>query len=773
MKSFCSSLTGISIYNQIGPGERIALSKLAVENYERKNRPLRIAIDISIWHFQIQSGRGGQNPALRTLYYRLLRLLSLGIQPHFVFDGPNRPPFKRNVKISPHATSLSDCISKQLFKLFDFPYHTAPGEAEAECALLQKEGVVDAVLSEDVDTLMFGSRVTLRNWSSEGPRGRKSPTHVNLYSAEATKAGASGLDGDGMILVALMSGGDYIPAGIPRCGIRVACQAARAGFGQDLCQIFRKDAKDKVSLRQWRERLEYELNSNESEFFRVKHKNLKIPEAFPDMAVVGYYIHPQVSSADRVLQLSSEIKWNSVVDVPGLRNFVIEAFGWDYMSGAKIFVRGLAPALLVHRTLQKKQEYSENQDELEILEKDEKPLITSICGSRTHFSTDGILELRVLYTPVDVVGIDLDLEKEGGLAINIESSSETEPGFEQTQTQFNTLTKQRASPTYDPTLPERLWMPETYVKLGVPSMVESWEETMQTPKKPKPSPKKPTAKAPSPRKPMRRAKVPPSNSQQGTIDSFMRISKPGRRAPAKNLPTSSPREDPSSQMAEKQASEYSRRVGENRPSSSLSESPTSQPPPRNPSKKTENRPTPIPQNTPPRHQTPEKKRTPKRSTKGIDQYLISSPHKPPGLVTKMHKNRRNPGAKASPQPTTSRASESPSPSPSPIHPPPPHFPHSPRQKPTKPHNPLPSSSSSPPLTQPHNNPGTKPRHNNPRANPFSKKPSTTTDAPAAAAAATTTEPNHGPNPSALPETFSSRRPRFADPSVYLRLLSRQ
>ena len=47
-----------SIYKEIGPGRRIALSKVAVEHFEKTGRPLRIAIDISIWLFQIQSGKG-------------------------------------------------------------------------------------------------------------------------------------------------------------------------------------------------------------------------------------------------------------------------------------------------------------------------------------------------------------------------------------------------------------------------------------------------------------------------------------------------------------------------------------------------------------------------------------------------------------------------------------------------------------------------------------------------------------------------------------------
>jgi Holliday junction resolvase YEN1 len=148
--------------------------------------------------------------------------MSVSIQPLFVFDGSHKPPFKRNKRSGHHGASVPNLLCKQLLNLFGFPFHIAPGEAEAECALLQREGIVDAVLSEDVDTLMFGSGLTLRNWSSEG-RGNKSPTHVSAYYAEKTKNGKSGLDREGMILVALMSGGDYITEGIPGCGIKAAC----------------------------------------------------------------------------------------------------------------------------------------------------------------------------------------------------------------------------------------------------------------------------------------------------------------------------------------------------------------------------------------------------------------------------------------------------------------------------------------------------------------------------------------------------------------------
>jgi Holliday junction resolvase YEN1 len=47
-----------SIYKEIGPGKRIALSKFAANHFQTTGRPLRLAIDTSIWLFQIQSGKG-------------------------------------------------------------------------------------------------------------------------------------------------------------------------------------------------------------------------------------------------------------------------------------------------------------------------------------------------------------------------------------------------------------------------------------------------------------------------------------------------------------------------------------------------------------------------------------------------------------------------------------------------------------------------------------------------------------------------------------------
>lgn len=46
------------IYKEIGAGRRISFCRLAIESLEKHGRPLRLAIDVSIWQFQIQAARG-------------------------------------------------------------------------------------------------------------------------------------------------------------------------------------------------------------------------------------------------------------------------------------------------------------------------------------------------------------------------------------------------------------------------------------------------------------------------------------------------------------------------------------------------------------------------------------------------------------------------------------------------------------------------------------------------------------------------------------------
>ncbi|PNP45010.1 hypothetical protein TGAMA5MH_03425 [Trichoderma gamsii] len=486
------------IYKELGPGKRISLSKLASESFENHNRPFRLAIDIAIWQFQNQAARGGTNPAIRTLFYRLVRLLGTPIQPIFVFDGPNKPKFKRNRR-SGRGDGFSAVHAKRLIRLFGFIAHDAPGEAEAECAFLQKNGVVDAVLSEDVDTIMFGCTRTMKNWSAEG-KG-KSSTHVSMYDVDELNLASLGLDREGMVLVAIMSGGDYIPEGVPGCGPKVACEAAKAGYGKSLCQL---RASDTEGLRQWKASLIHELKTNESKYFKTRHKSLTIPEDFPNMEVLRYYTHPVVSPEPTLDIIRHRLRETREIQLEGLREFARETFNWDFRIGAIKFIRVLSEGLFVNRL---------HQDGV-----DGDSLVQKVSSQRNHFSTDGTSELRLAYIPEEIVPIDISKEVEeeiayarSGLALNSDDEfAAASSGIDAAED-----AQSGSGKVFDITKPELTWVLEEVARKFAPKSVEAWEDKKL--KRKSPSKKR----ASGSRTKTKKADIMP----HGALDSFVRVTK--------------------------------------------------------------------------------------------------------------------------------------------------------------------------------------------------------------------------------------------------------
>ncbi|PHH89849.1 hypothetical protein CDD83_5116 [Cordyceps sp. RAO-2017] len=486
------------IYPELGPSRRVSLSKLAAESFEKSNRPFRIAIDAAIWQFQAQAARGGTNPAVRTLFYRLARLLGTPVQAVFVFDGSKKPAFKRN-KRSGRGNFVSTAQAKCLIQLFGFVAHDAPGEAEAECALLQRQGIVDAVLSEDVDTIMFGCTRTLRNWSSER-MSYKTPTHVSLYDVGDMNLAGLGLDREGMVLVALMSGGDYIPEGIPGCGVKVACEAAKAGFGKAVCRL---KSADTVGMRKWRESLIHELRTNEKGFFRTKHKALLVPDDFPNFEVLRYYTHPVVSQQSRLDSLRDSLDQRPKLWLDSLREFCRETLGWDFRLGAIKFIRVLGQAVLTHKMLYE--------------QADGEGLVKQISGRRLHFSTDGTPELRLSYVPSEVVPIDLSKEVDeqlasgrDGLALNSDNEFEAGP---------DDVEGPKAS-VFDVTKPDLAWVLEGVARKSVPDAILAWEEGVAA---------KAARKAPSRTKAGGARAKKPAAVARGALDGFVRVTKVASR----------------------------------------------------------------------------------------------------------------------------------------------------------------------------------------------------------------------------------------------------
>jgi len=139
--------------------------------------------------------------------------------PIFVFDGPQRPKIKCGKTVGGKEHWLVNSL-RTVLDAFSFECRTAPGEAEAELAFLNRAGVIDAVLSDDVDCFLFGARTVIRNSSAtlsgnkahsvKNADGKEDGQHVHIYHADDVLANPEvRLSQGGLILIALLRGGDY------------------------------------------------------------------------------------------------------------------------------------------------------------------------------------------------------------------------------------------------------------------------------------------------------------------------------------------------------------------------------------------------------------------------------------------------------------------------------------------------------------------------------------------------------------------------------------
>jgi Holliday junction resolvase YEN1 len=480
---------------------------------ERTARPIRIAVDISIWLFQLQASRGGKNPELRTLYYRLLKLLALPVHPLFVYDGRHKPPFKRGKAVSRNSGNLPIIQrSKDLIERFRFPWHEAPGEAEAECARLQQAGIVDAVISNDVDTLMFGSTFTMMNFSNESGSGASGATHVTCYhlGSQGHVSNVS-LDRAGMILFAMLSGGDYLPSGVEKCGPGTAAEIARAKFGEDLLEIIASHPPDLDSkLCEWRERLQYELDSNESGYFANKHPAVRIPENFPNPTILEYYAEPKVSTDEEMAVLRHRLKhaWDSEIDPLAIRSFAAENLDWKYRSGARKVIKNLAEPLVSYRL--RRQRPVSGTPGGSLAPNCDTPWLQKVYKSRVSFGTDGMTELQIDMLPIDVVGLDLMSEEPNPPL----PTKETEPLQDTAQfggedddaelaaddPQPTTPSKTRVTKRYDIYDVQKIWVLESIAKLGLPEVVKKWKKEQAEKAKKAAAPKKSSTRRTAPKK---------------------------------------------------------------------------------------------------------------------------------------------------------------------------------------------------------------------------------------------------------------------------------
>ncbi|KAG2356911.1 hypothetical protein BDR07DRAFT_1421973 [Suillus spraguei] len=524
-------------------GQTQSLTHLSVTQGFEANaggrRGFRIGIDASIWFFHAAYGKEGENPELRTLFFRCSRLMSMPLLPLFVFDGPKRPSVKRGKRVSGNAHWLTTGM-KNIIAAFGFEWRTAPGEAEAELAYLNRMGIIDAVLSDDVDNFLFGATMVIRNPSNtlSGNRahpvknadGRDDGNHVVTYrAADILSHEDICLSQGGCILIGLLSGGDYHQAGVQGCGKLIAAALARCGFGDRLLEAASSLSHEELDkwLDTWRDDVREELRTNKSGLIGSKKPALakKIPDDFPDVDILLSYTNPITSETEG--KPTQDITWEQEPDIGkiaalcelyfewGVKDVIIKRFRTVLWPSAvqRILRRGAmekdekkrkglqmspkkskttgklapgTPSKMIAKyfsSMKLQSPTKDNGKEQEYSdtesEAEEDRLIVKIHSSRRHASTDGILEYRLEIAPAQLVQLA------GGGVQGIRPPIEVDAAFDDTdgddEDEDEDGGKQKSKskgkkPPPDPESHLRVWMPACMVQIVEPELVEAFED---------------------------------------------------------------------------------------------------------------------------------------------------------------------------------------------------------------------------------------------------------------------------------------------------------
>jgi flap endonuclease-1 len=237
------------------PREKIQLEdisgwKLAVDGYNTLYQFLAIIRGMDGDHLKDDKGRVTSH--ISGLFYRNINLMELGMKLVYVFDG--KPPDLKTEEIRRRteqrreakdqylrALQSGDMVqarkyaeastvlrrdmvgdAKELLDAMGIAWVDAPSEGEAQASTMAIEGTVNAVASQDHDSLVFGAPILMRNVTISGKRRLPSkgitinvvPERITLSSVLAS----TGLSREQLVDFAILLGTDFNPDGFEGVG---------------------------------------------------------------------------------------------------------------------------------------------------------------------------------------------------------------------------------------------------------------------------------------------------------------------------------------------------------------------------------------------------------------------------------------------------------------------------------------------------------------------------------------------------------------------------
>jgi Holliday junction resolvase YEN1 len=336
--------------------------------------------------------------------------------------------------------------------------------------------------------------------------GRDDGNHVIVYQSKDFTRSNIALTQGGLILIAILSGGDYHQAGLPRCGPSIAHGLAKCGFGDRLLEAARSMPRHGLEefLVTWRQELCDELRTNSSGHIGRKNPALakSVTEDFPDIDVLLSYTNPITSESEGKAHKIKFI-WDRPLDLGRIAHICELYFEWGVRSVIIKRFRSVIWPAAVLRLLREKilmQDAQESRrispspplngdravtvadpppssvpahiSSVHLLDDLDRKVIQKIHSTRMHASTDGLLEYRLEISPRSIVSsAEVGIKDiRPPLIDDLNDSDDTEELEESQGT---------AKSSSDPNSNFRVWIPACMVALAEPALVDEYDESQK------------------------------------------------------------------------------------------------------------------------------------------------------------------------------------------------------------------------------------------------------------------------------------------------------
>ena len=340
--------------------------------------------------------------------------------------------------------------------------------------------------------------------------GRDDKNHTIVFRLDdISKNPDVNLTRGGFILIGLMSGGDYHQAGLPGCGPKTAHALAKCGFGDSLYEAALTNPRHDLLnfLKDWREDLRHELRTNSQGHLGRKYVALarNLPDSFPDIDILLSYTNPITSETEPSARNQHSITWDREPDLGRLANICELYFEWGVkpiilkrfrtVIWPSAVLRILRRQVLERDRAAREPPSTPKKPRKEIVagspsktvmsrfsklqldaagsdDEDDARLFVKIHSSRTHASTDGLLEYRLEIDPGPLVRLC-----EAGIAgirppIKVDEWADDDDGDDEKEGKD---TKTATNPLQS----LRVWMPASMVQIAEPELVLEFDSAQE------------------------------------------------------------------------------------------------------------------------------------------------------------------------------------------------------------------------------------------------------------------------------------------------------